>query len=156
DEIWDMMGGSPGTYDSWPSRHIKGEIDLNFRFKANRVRDFQKREQALARGLTDDDFEKIGVKMVIARVGRERLEASGVSPELITKIDLAPYTPAQQAYVDAMQKDFALSGPQVAEMARKLYQKQVEIDPNYFPLEMDWAARKQQLDYTSKSGLAEG
>lgn len=156
DETFDIMGGSPGTYDSWPSRHIKGAIDLDYAQKARQWLDWKKENDALKIGLEDANFEKMGVKAVIRRIGRERLEAQGVRPDLITKLDEVKLTPAEQKYQDFLDKTFTEYGPQVADMAHRLYQQEVTIEPNYVPLEMDWAAVRQGKDYTPDSAVAEG
>ena len=53
DEAFDHMGGASGTYDSWPSRNIKGRVDLDYMVEGRKWLEWQKENNALTEKKSD-------------------------------------------------------------------------------------------------------
>ncbi len=142
DETFDLLDGSNGQYNGWASRNIKGKIDLAYNEREAQRQPIINESRRIIKqnGLKTSDLETIHTKAVIDMIGRERLEAMGVRPDILDKIEKTPLTEGQKKLNDFYRKTYDAMGAQISDVAHRLYQIDMKPVEGYVPLERDWAA----------------
>ncbi len=142
DETYDLLDASNGQYNGWASRNIKGKIDLAYNEREAQRQPIINESRRIIKqnGLKTSDLETIHTKAVIDMIGRERLEAMGVRPDILDKIEKTPLTEGQQKLSDFYRKNYDAMGAQISDVAHRLYQIDMKPVEGYVPLERDWAS----------------
>lgn len=146
DMLGDMLDGNKGDYNGWWSRNVKGKLDLahNAKEAAKAKIILESRAIATKYGLTRENFEHIGVKGIINMIGRDRLKAMGIEDRVLNTIEKQNLSEGEQAYYDYTRKTYDEYGPKIKDLARRLYQEDVELVDKYVPLMRDWAAHAER------------
>jgi len=135
DEIYDHLDGARGTYDGFTSQNIKGNLDLAFNEREAELQPIKERSNQIIKkyGLNKADMETVQAKAIMNMIGRERLEAMGVRPDILDKIEKTPLTEGQQEYTDFIRQQYDSVGKRVGDIAHRLYQIDMKPVDNYFP-----------------------
>jgi hypothetical protein len=138
DVFFDLLGGSPGTYDSAPSRIFKGITDRNYGAYTDMRDEIVNRvwETADRLNMTQQNFERIGVHAArVQKDGMEKLLNSGLTREDIDAIIL---TPEEMEMYQTFRNELDGLRDPIDQVMRTVYNKPLGKVENYFSFMTDW------------------
>lgn len=139
DVRFDIMDGSPGTFQGPASRIFKGTIDTAW---GNYLTDLYKytepvHDLANKLNMNEQNFERIGIHAAkMQSDGNQKLLNTGLTQEYIDSIEL---TDSEKQMYDAMRKVFEDLYPTIAEVTKNIYNKPVGKVDNYFSYMTDFS-----------------
>lgn len=140
DVFFDVMGGSPGTYESAPSRIFKAVTDTNYGRYNEQKDEIIDRVWARAEELkmTQKNFERIGVHAARSQKdGMEKLLNTGLTRE---QIDAVVLTEGEMEMYRVFREELDLMRPAIENTMRIVYNKPLGKVENYFSFMTDWDA----------------
>jgi hypothetical protein len=140
DVFFDLMGGSPGTYESAPSRIFKGITDDNYGRYTSMKDEIIDRVWTRAEELkmNEKNFNRIGVHaMRVQENGIEKLLNTGFSRD---EIDAIVLTEDEMAMYQTFRTELDLMRPFIENTMRVVYNKPLGKVENYFSFMTDWEA----------------
>lgn len=140
DALLDIMDGGKAKFDGPMFRIFKGEPDQHFYDYLN-ARDKAYREvveKSATLNMNQQNFERIGIHAArVQENGVEKLLNTGLTQE---QIDAVKLTPQETEIYNLMRKRLDELRPQIADVLRKEYNKELGKEENYFSFLTDWEA----------------
>lgn len=137
DRIFDAMDGGVG-YTGKNYKVFKEPVDRQFSKYLQRSSDIKDRfwEKYKELGLKPEDFERIGVYAIDKqRNGRKKLLNSGLTDSQIDEIVL---TANEKEMYNWMRKELDDMRPDIDEVLKSTYDKELEVVDDYFPMITDY------------------
>ena len=140
DVFFDFLGGARGTYESAPSRIFKATTDANYSSYLDQKDPILNRvwEKVTQLGLDQKNFERIGIHAArVQKDGIEKLINTGVTEAEINSLELSP---AEMELYETMRAEMEAIKPEIDDVMRTVYNKDVGQVENYFSFMTDFDA----------------